>query len=331
MSNDLEAGIVVAFVVALVAIELLRRSPLARILVDRPNERSLHQVTTPRVGGVGLLAGALPVALAFAAPEGRVVAGVAVILALVSAADDAESLPVATRLAVHLGAATFAVATIGPPAWSAGAGALLAAFAAVLAITWMANLFNFMDGSDGLSGGMAAIGFAALAVAAHRANASDLAAAAAAVSAASLAFLAFNFPPARVFMGDAGSVPLGFLAGTLGWQGVAREVWPAWLPVLVFSPFIVDATVTLLRRLAAGEKIWKAHRSHCYQRLILGGWSHRRLALTAWSLMVAAGASALVARDRTGMMQGGILLAWVLVYLAIIVAIDHRHPRKSRS
>jgi UDP-GlcNAc:undecaprenyl-phosphate/decaprenyl-phosphate GlcNAc-1-phosphate transferase len=327
VNTGLIADFAVAFALALIAIELVRRSSLARILVDRPNERSLHRVPTPRVGGIGLLAGALPVAFAFASPEGRVLAGAAAVLAMVSAADDAESLPVATRLAVHLGVAAIAVAAIGPPAWNAGAGALITAFGAVLAITWMANLFNFMDGSDGLAGGMAAIGFAVLAVAAHRANATDIAVVAGTVSGASLAFLAFNFPPARVFMGDAGSVPLGFLAGALGWQGVARETWPAWFPVLVFSPFIVDATVTLLRRLVAGERIWKAHRSHYYQRLVLGGWSHRRLAISAWALMVAVGASALLARERSGMLQSGILAAWVLAYVAIILAVDRRHPR----
>jgi UDP-GlcNAc:undecaprenyl-phosphate GlcNAc-1-phosphate transferase len=331
VSAGLGIGIILAFVCALAAIALVRRSPLARILVDRPNERSLHVAPTPRVGGLGLLAGALPVASAFAGPEGRIIAAVVVVLALVSAADDADSLPVATRLAVHLGAATMAVATIGPPAWNDGTGGLLVAFAAVLAITWMANLYNFMDGSDGLAGGMATIGFAVLAVAAHRAGATDLAAAAGAVSAASLAFLAFNFPPARVFMGDAGSVPLGFLAAVLGWQGVVRDTWPAWFPVLAFSPFIVDATVTLLRRLVAGEQVWKAHRSHYYQRLILGGWSHRRLALAAWSLMAAAGASALVAREGTAMLRSGIIFSWLLAYVAIIVAIDRRHPRRPGS
>lgn len=327
MSAGLAVGFGVAFVTALTAIEVVRRSPLARILVDRPNERSLHYVPTPRVGGLGLLAGALPVALAFASTEGQWIAGAVVVLAMISAADDAESLPVATRLAVHLSVAAITVAAIGPPAWIAGAGGLLVAFAAVLVITWMANLFNFMDGSDGLAGGMAAIGFAALGVAAHGSGAADLAAFSGAVSAASLAFLVFNFPPARVFMGDAGSVPLGFLAGALGWQGVARGLWPAWFPLLVFSPFIVDATVTLLRRLVAREAIWKAHRSHYYQRLILGGWSHRRLAVAAWAFMFAAGAAALVARDQNELLQRGILAAGVLACVAVFIAIDRRHPR----
>jgi UDP-N-acetylmuramyl pentapeptide phosphotransferase/UDP-N-acetylglucosamine-1-phosphate transferase len=176
---------------------------------------------------------------------------------------------------------------------------------------------------------MAAIGFSALALEAHRQGAQDLALPCAAVGGASIAFLALNFPPARVFMGDAGSVPLGFLAGALGWQGIVLGAWPAWFPVLVFSPFIVDATLTLARRAAAGEPVWKAHRSHYYQRLVLGGWSHRRLAFAQWVLMAAVAFSAIVAREETPMMRNGILLSWVFAYGLLVLAIDRKHPRNS--
>jgi UDP-N-acetylmuramyl pentapeptide phosphotransferase/UDP-N-acetylglucosamine-1-phosphate transferase len=198
----------------------------------------------------------------------------------------------------------------------------------VLAIVWMTNLYNFMDGADGLAGGMAVAGFGTLALAADAAGAPDLALAAGAVSAAGLAFLVFNAPPAKVFLGDAGSIPLGFLAGALGAIGIARGAWPAWFPLLVFSPFIVDATVTIGRRLAAGEKVWIAHRTHYYQRLVTGGWSHRRLAFAAWAAMLAAGASALVALEGTDMLHRGILALWVVAYVVSLVVIDRRHPRK---
>lgn len=321
MSGALAAALAVAFGLALAALAALRHSPLAQRFVDHPNERSLHDRPTPRIGGLGLLAGALPVA-AIAAPEIAGLAAVAAALSLFSALDDARSLPVASRLAAHFAAAVLAVAIAGP-----ATGGWAAAVLAVLAIAWMANLFNFMDGADGLAGGMAVAGFATLAWAAGAAGAADLALLSGALAAASLAFLAFNFPPASLFMGDAGSVPLGFLAGAIGWEGVARGLWPAWLPLLAFSPFIADATVTLLRRLAAREPVWKAHRTHYYQRLVTGGWSHRRLALAAWALMAAAAASALVARGEPAGRQSAILAAWVLAYFAIGVAIDRRHPR----
>lgn len=327
MTSGAVVAIPVAFVVALIAIEFIRKSALARLLVDRPNERSLHRKPTPRIGGLGLLAGALAAMAVVGAAPGLWIAAIAIVLAVVSALDDAESLPVATRLGVHLGAAALAVAIIGPPGEHSRGGGLAVALLALLAITWMANLFNFMDGADGLAGSMASIGFAALALAAQRAGAPGLVVPCAAIAAASLAFLAFNFPPAKVFMGDAGSVPLGFFAGALGWQGAMQGAWPAWFPVLVFSPFIVDATLTLVRRLVAGEPVWKAHRSHYYQRLVLGGWSHRRLVLAQWSLMGAAALSAIVAREQSGLLQGGILAAWVLAYGVMAFVIDRRHPR----
>ena len=243
-------------------------------------------------------------------------------VAVVSAFDDAESLPVASRLGTHLVAAALAVIVAGPPA-----GGIAMALVAILGIAWIANLYNFMDGADGLAGGMTVIGFATFAIAAAQAGDPGVALLAGALSAAALAFLAFNFPPASLFMGDAGSVPLGFLAGAVGWHGVARGLWPAWFPVLVFSPFVVDATVTLVRRLLAREPVWKAHRSHYYQRLILGGWSHRRLALVQWVVMAAAGTSALAALGESAARQSAILAAWVLAYGAIGFAIDRRHPR----
>jgi UDP-N-acetylmuramyl pentapeptide phosphotransferase/UDP-N-acetylglucosamine-1-phosphate transferase len=95
------------------------------------------------------------------------------------------------------------------------------------------------------------------------------------VAAAAAGFLCFNFHPARIFMGDVGSVPLGFTAGALGLVGWRSGAWPLWFPLLVFAPFILDATVTLLRRALRGEKVWQAHRSHYYQRMVQMGLGHR--------------------------------------------------------
>ena len=119
------------------------------------------------------------------------------------------------------------------PAWQA----VLA-----LATMWVTNLYNFMDGSDGLAGGMALFGFGAYALSAWLAGDAVFVVVAASIAAASAAFLVFNFPPAKVFMGDAGSIPLGFLAAALGILGWRAGHWPLWFPVLVFSPFIIDAS-----------------------------------------------------------------------------------------
>ena len=187
----------------------------------------------------------------------------------------------------------------------------------------MTNLFNFMNGSDG-SPGHGGHRFGTLAIAACEAGAMALALVATCVAAASLGFLLHNFPPARVFLGDAGSVPLGFLAGALGLHGVFTGIWPLWFPMLVFSPFIVDASVTLLRRVVHGERFWRAHRSHYYQRLVMAGWSPRALALGAYALMAAAAASALAgeAAGRTGLF--GIILVWAAAYALLFLAIERR-------
>jgi UDP-N-acetylmuramyl pentapeptide phosphotransferase/UDP-N-acetylglucosamine-1-phosphate transferase len=127
-------------------------------------------------------------------------------------------------------------------------------------------------------------------------------------------------------MGDAGSIPLGFLAATLGILGARLDVWPGLFPLLVFSPFIVDASVTLARRALRGEKIWQAHRSHYYQRAVLLGASHRQLALAAYALMLAVAALAFALRAFPQ------LAAWVLIlsaatYTLIFLAIDFRWHR----
>lgn len=325
MSDDISVALAFSAVVAFAAIAIFARLRLAQRLADQPNERSLHQEARPRVGGLGLLAGAIPAAWWFAGDELRWTLTAAVALAAISAVDDARSLPVGLRLAAHAAAAIVAVGLGALAPFSAIA--LFLWLLLVLAIVWMTNLFNFMDGADGLAGGMAAIGFAALALAAARAGSTEIAAVAAALSVAAVAFLAFNFPPARVFLGDAGSIPLGFLAGALSWSGVARGLWPDWFPLLVFSPFIVDASVTLARRLARGERVWIAHRSHAYQRLVLAGWSHRRLALTAWALMVLASGSALAALAAAEMLQRGIIAAWAIGYALVFFALERRHSR----
>lgn len=326
MSAQWLAATLVPAVVAFLAIAALRRSPLAARLVDRPNERSLHTVPTPRVGGLGLLAGALPVAAALAGAQLGALIACAAALALLSFADDLRSLPVNVRLPGHCVAAGVAVLAIASPAPGFAGLGVAGAIALALMLVWTTNLFNFMDGADGLAGGMAAIGFGTLAFAASGPHAPAIALACAALASASAVFLVFNFPPARVFLGDAGSIPLGFLAGSIGAAGAIAHAWPAWFPALVFAPFIVDASITLLARLARGERIWVAHREHAYQRIALAGWPRRRLALAAWALMAAVSASAVLALRAGGMLQCGILAFWVVALVSLVLGARRRIP-----
>jgi hypothetical protein len=181
-------------VVAWLVVALLLRTASARWLADLPNARSLHARPTPRLGGLGVLAGALPLIAWHADRELAVVLACAAFLAIVSLADDVRSLPVQVRLPAHVAAASVTVML----AWHGDAQlAAWAALAWIVAIAWLTNLFNFMDGADGLAGGMAAVGFGALALAAHEASPA-LALACAALAAACIGFLAQLPARARV-------------------------------------------------------------------------------------------------------------------------------------
>lgn len=313
-------------IATVLSIAVVRKSRLAVAFADVPNERSLHDKPVPRLGGIVLVAAMLAFAAWHANAALATVLACAAFLAIVSFADDYRSLPIGVRLPAHVTAAFITIAAI-PPGLSGSSA--VEATVAILAIVWMTNAFNFMDGSDGLAGGMAFFGFAALGAGALMAGNDPLAAACIATASAACGFLLYNFPPARVFLGDAGSVPLGFLAGALGWLGYSRGTWPAWFPVLVFAPFIVDATLTLGTRVLRGERFWKAHRTHAYQRLVLAGWSRRRLVACAYALMAVSGLAALAAAGCGDEARASILAGSVVTYVAIFVAIGVR-LRKTR-
>jgi len=198
---------------------------------------------------------------------------------------------------------------------------------AVALIVWMANLYNFMDGSDGLAAAMSLIGFGSYAAGAGLAGASVAASSLAALAAATAPFLLYNLPPARIFLGDAGSVPLGFLAAAFGMGGWLEHWWPAWFPVLVFLPFIADASATLLRRLASGARVWEAHREHCYQRLVQMGWGHRRTLALYGGLMLATACCALAALIWVPSAGLPALALWTLV-LGSLFALTEYHWRR---
>jgi UDP-N-acetylmuramyl pentapeptide phosphotransferase/UDP-N-acetylglucosamine-1-phosphate transferase len=230
--------------------------------------------------------------------------------------DDVRSLPVWFRLIAHIAAATATVAALQPQL------PLLLWLAAILAVTWMINLYNFMDGSDGLAGGMATIGFFFYGCGAWMAGDAAFAAANWILSAAAAGFLVFNFHPARIFMGDSGSVPLGYAAAAFGLYGWAEYDWPWWFPLVVFSPFIVDASVTLVRRLWQRQRVWQAHREHYYQRLVQLGWGHARTAFAEYALMALCGTAGLYALGAGGDARTVILGTLAMLYMLAMLAVD---------
>lgn len=307
-------ALVFAFAISTCLLWLMLRAPRSALPLDRPNERSLHSAVTPRIGGIAIMVAATAV-LAWLGWQPMVV-WLAVGLAVVSLLDDHSGLPTLVRLGAHVLAAGVFV--------SCCAGQLPVALALLIALglIWMTNLYNFMDGSDGLAGGMTVIGFGTYAALAWQSGNLILAGASIVIAAAAAGFLVFNFHPAKVFMGDAGSIPLGFLAGTIGVLGWQDRAWPPWVPLVAFGPFALDATVTLLKRLGRGEKIWQAHRTHYYQRLVQSGWGHRRTALAEYGLMLISGVAAILGAHRSLAIQATLLIALTLVYLAAGAMVD---------
>lgn len=272
----------------------------------------------------GIVVGSLVAALGVTEipQEALWLGGLTALVASVSYMDDRRHLPIGIRLVAH-----FAVAALLSLTGTANSAAILPGLSysapgwlvgtvSVLFTVWMINLYNFMDGMDGFAGGMTAIGFAMLALFGWMNGDVLFATLNLVIAAAAGGFLVFNFPPARIFMGDAGSSALGFLAAGMALWGNASGTVPLWMALLVFSPFIVDATITLLRRMLCGEKVWRAHKTHYYQRLVQAGWGHRKTVLLEYALMVACAGAALAARSAGVWVQWALIAAVVVLYLA---------------
>jgi UDP-N-acetylmuramyl pentapeptide phosphotransferase/UDP-N-acetylglucosamine-1-phosphate transferase len=294
-------------------------------IVDHPNERSLHSHPTPRSGGIGIMIGFLvsvlgAVALLDDVTDLAWVGVAAVLVAATSFADDLAQLPAGVRILVHFVAAglvAYGGLVLDVPLLPADTGRLVPALvlpATVLFLVWMVNLYNFMDGMDGFAAGMTISGFGTLASLGLLHGDGVFAAFGYCIAAAAAGFLMFNFPPARIFMGDTGSSTLGLLAGVYSIWGAQLQVFPFWAALVVFSPFIVDATVTLLRRAVQKEKLWEAHRTHYYQRLVRLGWGHRRTVVWEYGVMAVCALSAFQAVRGVPAMQWLVLVSWLCVY-----------------
>ncbi|KRW66630.1 glycosyl transferase [Pseudomonas sp. TTU2014-105ASC] len=270
---------VAAFVAAFVLTAVLRQYALRRQLLDVPNARSSHVVPTPRGGGVAIVIvvlALLPVPWLYEAADTSQVwalLGAGLVVALIGFADDHGHVAARWRLLGHFVAALWALAWLGglPPLMLFGAtlelgwsGYLLG----LLFLVWMLNLYNFMDGIDGIAsieaisvclGALVCYAFAVSSDALRLGEVEWLLAAAVA------GFCCWNFPRARIFMGDAGSGFIGIVLGVLalGAAWVVPHLFWSWL--ILLGVFIVDATFTLLRRLLRGEAVYQAHRSHAYQ------------------------------------------------------------------
>lgn len=302
-------------------------NPASRFhVVDHPNERSLHARPTPRSGGIAILAALTSGVVMYVFESSSFETsmlwnGAALMLvAAISFIDDKLGVSAAYRFVAHLiGAGLLLAGGLSLQAIALpGAHWVLPDWAAVLVTTvlivWMINLYNFMDGMDGFAAGMAVNGFIVYSIYGSLTGHESYAAINAITAASVSGFLCFNFPPAKIFMGDIGSSVLGLLAASFSLWGIKDGVYPFWVPMLVFSPFIADATVTLFRRLLRGEKIWQAHKTHYYQLLVQAGWGHRKTVLIEYGIMLGCGVTALWSTSLPTGAQTAVLVVWLLFY-----------------
>lgn len=273
------------------------RYALSKALIDIPNERSSHTTPTAKGGGIAI------VVTFFAALVGLqqwdmlasnvmwALVGGGGLVALVGWMDDHRDIAAIWRILVHLLAALWALFWLGQGgiAYSDNAGVSLGWIGITLSaigIVWFTNLYNFMDGADGLAGMQAVSAGLAGGGLLWLAGAQGLALASLALASASAGFLMWNWPPARIFMGDVGSGFLGFSFAVLALTSQTSGALPVLLWVVLLAIFVMDASFTLLRRMLHREPWYRAHRTHAYQRLVQAGFTHRQVVLAALGLNV---------------------------------------------
>jgi Fuc2NAc and GlcNAc transferase len=279
MAVDLLAAVTGVFMLSLLLTGIIRRVALARGLLDVPNARSSHAHPTPRGGGVAIVL-TLLLAVAVMLQQARIPTDLATalliggpVIALVGFIDDLRSVSVGTRLIAQFAVFIVCLWILGPlPPVDFGFGMLrlgiVGSIASIVFLVWFLNLFNFMDGIDGIAGveALSVMTFATALLLWQHGEPSAIWLLLT-VCASVAGFLIWNWPPARIFMGDAGSGVLGFVAGTVAWATVVRGHFTLWVWLILFGVFIVDATVTLFRRGLRRQRLFDAHRSHAYQRL----------------------------------------------------------------
>ena len=267
------------------------KSYALRHLLDIPNDRSSHSVATPRGGGVAIVVAVLvAVCLMYSTANLSVpLAGAllwgGLLVASIGFIDDHRPVIAPVRLFVHFLAVVWCVWLLGPiPPINVGFGSwnlgIFGTSIAIVFLVWFLNLVNFMDGIDGLAA-VEVISVSAIAalLLASRSGYTTVFWLLVAISSAVGGFLTLNWPPAKIFMGDAGSGFLGFVLGAVAWASIAFGQLSVWVWLILVGTFVCDASVTLFRRWRRGEKIQMAHRSHAYQRLSRRLGSHVKVTL----------------------------------------------------
>ncbi len=318
------AGLI-AFGGSLAGCSSLRAFSLRNNLLDHPNERSLHTVAVSRLGGVAIALATWAAVLVHHALQGSRPGKLefawlitSLPIALLGLVDDLRPLRAGTRLLLQFACAALFCTLAGiPHGISLVADSTLLLWPALSLLLWsffivaVLNIFNFMDGMDGLAGTQAlgaALGIGGAFALLHQPS---LAALCGFIAAASAGFLFHNFPPAKIFMGDAGSTFLGFSFAALAVVGAdLTPAVPAPVFALALAPFLLDGTLTLLSRAARGEPVWKAHRSHLYQRAVAAGRTHYQVLIVyAVFIMLSAVSAVLASRFNSRLVAFSCLLS----------------------
>jgi Fuc2NAc and GlcNAc transferase len=320
----------VAVVISFLLTAALRKYAVSRSLIDVPNVRSSHLVATPRGGGLAIVV-AFVMSLGFLYAVGLMSegaffanAGAGAAIAIIGFMDDHGHIAARWRLLGHFAAATWLLAWMGglPFIELFGIRFNLGWVGHVLAtfyLVWLLNLYNFMDGIDGIASVEAICVCLAACLLYGFSGLESLIWGPLLLAASVAGFLYWNFPPAKIFMGDAGSGFLGIMLGGLSLQAAWVDAPMLWAWLILLGVFIVDATFTLFRRLLRGDKVYEAHRSHAYQFASRRFGKHLPVTVTVgvinlfWLLPVA------ICVTRFGLDGAlGVLLAYVpLIVLAI--------------
>lgn len=339
MASRIIPGVIIVVMLTYILTGRFLKYAVKKSIVDIPNERSSHSQVTPRGGGLAFTAVTLAVVLVltlFDFVSGQFAAALIVgglFTAVIGWIDDCGGARILTRAAVHFFAALWAVIWLGGIS-NLDLGitflplGLIGSLLTVIGIVWFINLYNFMDGIDGLAGSQAVfVGLVGGALC-YAMGSLELALVSWVLAAAGTGFLFWNWPPAKIFMGDVGSGFLGYSFAVIALAGEKTGGLPLLVWVLLLGVFMVDATLTLIRRMVRGEKWYEPHRSHAYQLAVQAGYSHKQVTLSVMGLNVILAGLAILTWQWPALMLWFFmvgLLGLILLYIVVVRRFESRY------
>ncbi len=315
-----------------ILVYVVKNHALKKGILDMPNARSSHIIATPRGGGLGLVIPFLfsVIVLGFfniiSVSIGLALLGGGALVAVLGWMDDKNGLTARARAIFQFLSAAWAVFWLGGfSTMSIGFAELqlswIGSIVAVIGTVWLINLYNFMDGVDGIAGTEAVSAALICGLLLVWQHSSSLAELCFLLAASVLGFLLWNWPPAKIFMGDVGSAFLGYIFAVMAMWSEQSGAIPFIIWIMLLGVFVIDATVTLIKRLSKGEKLYEAHRSHVYQLAVQAGYSHRQVTSTVLFINLLLGIVAVVALTYSNYLLGiSIGVAIVLIVVHIILA-----------